>query len=164
MLVRLTAILRPQQQSIALLHSEAFCDFEDACPCLGNKQMTFEKLLCMTVMIYTNLVSSPNGRGCEWILYFRVRRDLLTETVAVYLEPHPAEKPCFLWIVAVLALAWFEGLEIPTAKSIDLMRSLRRRFVELDYFHVVSVLRSFVWDEKLTVKFRRLWCMEEETR
>lgn len=162
-LVRLTSCLLPQRRSVTIHNTQTFQDFEDACPCLASSDVTFEKVLCLTIMAYCNLVSSPNGRGFDLTLMFGARRNLLTEAVTTWPEPHPAEKASFIWIIATAALSWCGKLKKVPDKIAGLFNRLLSMFENLHWADIITILRDFIWDERFTSQLFELWLVYGNT-
>lgn len=133
-----------------------FQTFEDSCPCLNTKIMTFEKLLCLTIMIYCNLAFSQSSVGLQPTLAFGARRTMLIDAILAFNTDLPVEKDCMLWmfIISIRSCMNRDGTVSPVGGL--LLSRIRCQYAGLIWSQVEFTLNTFHWDPKVDKQLRHL--------
>lgn len=127
-----------------------FQSFEDACPCLKVKQVTFEKLLCLAVMVYCNLAFSQSSIGLQPTLAFCARRNMLIKEIVTIQSVVPVEEPCMLWMFMVSIRSCMDKKGRMSPEGQTLLSEARHRDPSLLWTEVETILNRFQWNSGLS--------------
>lgn len=112
--------------------------------------MTFEKLLCLTVMIYCNLAFSQSSIGLQPTLAFEARRSMLIKEILTFQSVVPVEEPCMLWMFMVSIRSCMDKKGRISSEGEMLLSEVHRRNASLLWTEVETKLNMFQWNSGLS--------------
>lgn len=119
--------------------------------------MTFEKLLCLTVMIYCNLALSQSSIGLQPTLAFEARRNMLIKEILTFQSVVPVEEPCMLWMFMVSIRSCMDKKGRMSPEGQILLSEIRRRNASLLWIEVETILNMFQWNSGLSQDLQRFF-------
>ena len=176
-LARAASIYNSLQTSSQVLDPEPkrkwrYRDYIEACPCLGSTEVSLDRMICLTLIVYC-FTGFSQARHLAYS--FAGPREVLTRDLAersstafeewnwapeIKKMVRVAGTNCLLWVLLVTVDSWRDGEDL-NAKGQTLVDSLRatleQQGLRVEWDDVEALMKEFFWYEGMRQWWRSRW-------